>query len=193
MLSDDVPVYHQQNTRRRSPSCYRRQERRKGAQTKAAEESGQTNSDVVAAAAEEVTETSAVEVVESKIDNCELCDFKTDRKNGLEIHMRKKHAVLEQLDGNNSSESDDDIEDNNNYELSESYWRTGYIEWNDIDLYENVLKAMEQNFWRNKVKKKELIEEANETRMKRLNKKFMDPIFGVYPVYYCNVKSTNLI
>ena len=128
-----------------------------------------------------------------KVFYCELCDFKTDRKNGLEIHMRKKHAVLEQLDGNNSSESDDDIEDNNNYELSESYWRTGYIEWNDIDLYENVLKAMEQNFWRNKVKKKEMIEEANETRMKRLNKKFMDPIFGVYPVYYCNVKSTNLI
>ena len=42
----------------------------------------------------------------------------------------------------------------------------------------------------NKVKKKEMIEEANEARMKRLNKKFMDPIFGVYPVYYCNVKST---
>ena len=42
----------------------------------------------------------------------------------------------------------------------------------------------------NKVKKKEMIEEANEARMKRLNKKFMDPIFGVCPVYYCNVKST---
>ena len=130
MLSDNVPVYHQQNTRRRSPSYYRRQERRKAAWTKAAEEPGQTqtNSDVTAAAAEEeaeeVTATSVVEVIESKVDNCELCDFKTDRKNGLEIHMRKKHAVLEQLDGNNSSESDDNTEDNNYYELSESYWRT---------------------------------------------------------------------
>ena len=55
--------------------------------------------------------------------------------------MRKKHAVLEQLDRNNSSESDDDIEDNNYYKLSETCWRTGYIELNDIDLYENVLKA----------------------------------------------------
>ena len=55
MLSDDVPVHHQQNARR-SPSYYRRQERRKAARTKAAEEPGQTNSDV-AAAEEEVTET----------------------------------------------------------------------------------------------------------------------------------------
>ena len=71
MLSDDVPVHHQQNTRRRSPSYYRRQERRKAARTEAAAESVQTNSDDVTAT-EEVTETSTVEVVVPKIDNCEL-------------------------------------------------------------------------------------------------------------------------
>ena len=103
--------------------------------------------------------------------------------------MTKKHGVLEQLDGNNSCESDNDDEDNNYYELSEPYWRTGEIGWKDIELYENVLKAIESSFWRNKEKMKEMIEEANNARKKSLNKKFMDPILGVYPLYYCNVKS----
>ena len=74
-------------------------------------------------------------------------------------------------------------------ELSEPYWRTGEIGWKDIELYENVLKAIESSFWRNKEKMKEMIEEANNARKKSLNKKFMDPILGVYPLYYCNVKS----
>ena len=190
MLSDDVPVYHQQNTRRRSPSYYRRQERRKAARTEAAVDPAQSNSD---ATTEEVEVTSPVEVAEPKIDNCELCDFKTDRKNGLEIHMRKKHAVLEQLDGNNSceDESDDDNEDNNYYELSEPYWRTGEIGWRDIDIYENALKAIDNVFWRrNQEKMKEMMEEVHEARKKSLDKKFNDPILGVYPISYCNIKST---
>ena len=46
----------------------------------------------------------------AKVDCCEICDFKTDKKNGLLMHMRKKHATIEQLDGNNTfgDQSNDD-------------------------------------------------------------------------------------
>ena len=30
---------------------------------------------------------------------CEICDFTTNRRKGLHIHISKKHAKIEQLDG----------------------------------------------------------------------------------------------
>ena len=84
MLSDDVPVHHQQNTRRRSQSYFRWPERRKAAFAGAAAEEG-LKSDITAA--EEAKEKSSVEVLDKvtvlKVDNFELCDFKTDFKTWL--------------------------------------------------------------------------------------------------------------
>ena len=81
MLSDDVPVHHLQNTSPRSPSYFRRPERRKAAFAGAAAEEG-LKSDITAA--EEAKEKSSVEVLDKvtvlKVDNFELCDFKTDFK-----------------------------------------------------------------------------------------------------------------
>ena len=33
---------------------------------------------------------------------CEICDFKSNRSTGLQVHMSRKHATIEQLDGNTS-------------------------------------------------------------------------------------------
>ena len=33
---------------------------------------------------------------------CEICDFKSNRETGLRIHMSRKHATIEQVDGNTS-------------------------------------------------------------------------------------------
>ena len=58
-------------------------------------------------------ETSQESTVEASANNindqsfkCELCDFESNRKNGLLIHMSHRHKTIEQLDG-----ADDDEED----------------------------------------------------------------------------------
>ena len=66
---------------------------------------------------------------------CDSCEFKTSRKTGLKIHISKKHDVIEQLDGNNSSSDE---------RYAESYWErdymgTGYQTY--IDTIENIESA----------------------------------------------------
>ena len=65
-----------------------------------------------------IADKEAEEVSITKVSDefrCEICDFTTNRRKGLHIHISKKHAKIEQLDGNTilclESESDDD---NNN-------------------------------------------------------------------------------
>ena len=74
---------------------------------------------------------------------CDSCEFKTSRKTGLKIHISKKHDVIEQLDGNNSSSDE---------RYAESYWErdymgTGYQTY--LDAIENIDSAnifMEEKF-----------------------------------------------
>ena len=57
---------------------------------------------------------------------CILCDFKSNWKNGLSIHMARKHSQIEQLDGN----ADISILENNDdekYESTKHYWEKGYL------------------------------------------------------------------
>ena len=49
---------------------------------------------------------------------CEVCDFKSNWANGLAIHLTRKHANIEQLDGSNS------ICENSEKEKDEEYSRT---------------------------------------------------------------------
>ena len=106
----------------RSPSYFRRQERRRAAK---AASSSEQSSDIVNAAEANTKQISeerkdadeATSPAEEKEYLCELCDFKSNRENGLRIHMSKKHATIEQLDGNTEevlaeleSELDDEIE-----------------------------------------------------------------------------------
>ena len=43
-----------------------------------------------------------VKVAEEASFECELCDFVSNRKSGLAVHMSRKHQNIEQLDGNTS-------------------------------------------------------------------------------------------
>ena len=61
---------------------------------------------------------------------CDYCEFKTSRKTGLKIHISKKHDVIEQLDGNNSSTDEG---------YAESYWERDYMGTE----YQTFLDAME--------------------------------------------------
>ena len=82
------------SSRNRSPSYFRRQERRraeKQASEIVAEEAKSSEKKV------EAGEASTSEGNADKAYDCELCDFQSNRENGLKIHMSKKHAKIEQL------------------------------------------------------------------------------------------------
>ena len=55
--------------------------------------------------------------------DCEICDFKSNRVTGLRIHMTKKHALIEQIDGNTTLPVDEDKAD----EELEYFLQTGYL------------------------------------------------------------------
>ena len=55
---------------------------------------------------------------------CEICDFNSNWKNGLEIHMTKKHSSVEQLDGNVTFDDDDMDEE---YKRTQHYWKSGWL------------------------------------------------------------------
>merc|ERR1712126_294067 len=84
------------NVKRRSPSYYRRQERRKAA--RAAEQS--SSSDEASHSGLQKDDTNQDKNAEEATFGCEICDFRSNTENGLNIHMSKKHARIEQIDGN---------------------------------------------------------------------------------------------
>ena len=167
-LHVNLDQVHQQpnpsRPQRRSPSYYRRQEKRRAAGATAAEtsevetraeEASTTTVDTYeeATPAEEVSDA----VVESaeKVDGdqeieiknaeqapeeffCEICDFKSKGGNGLEIHMTRKHGMIQLVDGAIGGTKDD-----MKYDRSVHYWKTGrigisYQTYNDIlDIVEN--------------------------------------------------------
>ena len=53
---------------------------------------------------------------------CELCDFVSNWKNGLNIHLSRKHGDIEQLDGHNDSSFSDE-----KYYNSRHYWEKGRL------------------------------------------------------------------
>ena len=85
---------------------------------------------------------------------CEICDFSSNWKNGLEIHMSRKHSFIEQLDGN-CSLSDEDKDDDHKYLETLQYWKSGklssvyqtYLDANEIideSNFEEDVKKMEK-------------------------------------------------
>ena len=101
------PIQHQPVQQHRSPSYFRRQERRR-----AARQSNVENDKVVAekVATNSTEENGAVKATESERNaaeatsnqkvakdfECEICDFKSNRATGLQVHMSTKHATIEQ-------------------------------------------------------------------------------------------------
>ena len=137
------------NLRRRSPSYFRRQERRKAARAADAESQTVNAEEAQTKSSDSLT---AVEASKAKIDTekaskdlkeadkasetqfmCELCDFVSNRESGYKIHMSRKHATIEQLDGN--------IEDVNDSKYSDEMW-SKELEEND-EFIENYLMTGE--------------------------------------------------
>ena len=61
---------------------------------------------------------------------CDLCEFITSRKTGLDIHISKKHKEIQQVDGNSS-----DLEES----YAEKYWERDYMG----TTYQNYLDVVE--------------------------------------------------
>ena len=161
VMLGNVQQQHQVNSksRNRSPSYFRRQERRKAA--RAAAESQNLPNNV---SAEEATNSSnnisskcLIETVPNASNDkkptekvsfeCDQCDFVSNRQAGLKIHTTRKHATIEQLDGNIEYFNIDkgwreDLERND--EFIESYLMTGEIS-PEINGYEiNEFKELVQ-------------------------------------------------
>ena len=73
-------------------------------------------------------------IVEVEVQECDLCDFKSDRKTGLEIHMSRKHKGIPQIDGEDSTEVRD----------TDCYWDSGHG-IKIFGIYNNVLKDIEES------------------------------------------------
>ena len=121
----------------RGPSYYRRQERRRQAATatqparddsaeqaqQEVDDENKTQSNNVEEVAVEATTgpTVSPEIQAEQAEkefSCDLCDFKSKWKNGLSIHMTKKHSKIEQLDGHSEMEIDHD-----KYSTTKHYWK----------------------------------------------------------------------
>ena len=54
---------------------------------------------------------------------CLICDFTSIWKNGLQIHMARKHSKIQQIDGNDTFENEE-IDDDTKYSGTNHYWKT---------------------------------------------------------------------
>ena len=110
LLGPDQPQ-NVPSRKRRSPSYYRRQERRKAARAAeqpvliggdSAEEASNTNDATATEEVKDKSSTDVLQIVNSEEEStlCEICDFKSVSKKGLDVHMRRKHGNIEQLDRN---------------------------------------------------------------------------------------------
>ena len=146
--------------RRRSPAYQRRQERRRRSACDRSEATATTteivvvdqpsNESVAKPDELEADEAPAVQVevnTEStsaaKVDtfDCELCEFKSNWKNGLSIHMSRKHDKIEQLDGSNDALNDKDEDE---YKGSKHYWKSGWL-GAAFQSYLDALKVLEES------------------------------------------------
>ena len=107
------------------------------------ENSGDDSIDKVIDVTEDVIETVAPLKHQDKF-GCHLCDFASNRQNGLVIHMGRKHKKdisnpIGQFDGN--ATNDDEIIDDTDdllYEYTENYWKRGWLG----TVYQNYLDAL---------------------------------------------------
>ena len=163
--------FHRHPHQQRGPAYQRRQERRKAARASSTAELRSSDSDTMPTekasdASEQVNDVAeeATDILPSEKENeavqvsefyeCSLCDFKSNWDNGLNIHMARKHAEIEQLDGN--SENDETTDEK--YAGSRHYWAEGRLS----TVYQTFLDANEI------IDKSELDEEEKEKEHAKL-------------------------
>ena len=143
------PQHHQAENRTRDSLSRQRRRARREAEREAARASA--TEEVRDAATEEVreaelavdasdtfeaTEVGSTIVVEENINkaeqaredfSCDICDFKSNWENGLAIHISRKHAKLEQVDGSTSISEDFEDNENEKYSSTLRYWKDGKL------------------------------------------------------------------
>ena len=138
--------------RYRGPAYRRRQERRQAARKEAAEQVQDEEHDVLPADEAGASSVDAAEQVASETEDandiladqakvtfqCLMCDFVSNWQNGLEIHLTRKHAKVEQIDGN-ATFVDEDLEEDQKYSWTRNYWETGKLG----TVYQSFLDANE--------------------------------------------------
>ena len=149
----DPIQYPQHQQKRRSPSYFRRQERRKAA--RAAEDPVLTNDEKEAEEASKSEQ--SLQKDDTNQDKNEICDFGSNSENGLKIHMSRRHARIEQIDGNNSfsDETDEYIENE-----VENYLSTGEISCENFcfnDVWEELINTIKRSDLSSSDKKKEML------------------------------------
>ena len=60
----------------------------------------------------------------TELFECPICDFSSNWKNGLEVHMGRKHNTIEQIDGSSDVVN---LELDEKYDRSKHYWEKGKI------------------------------------------------------------------
>ena len=120
----------------RPPAYFRRQERRQKAAEAAAEENIQAEkahkevcddvikevNSVAIVAEEAIAIADAKDLVKANFE-CPICDFYSNFKNGLKVHLARKHSKIEQLDGHH----DEVDEDDDFYAGSKHFWKNGWL------------------------------------------------------------------
>ena len=97
---------------------------------------------------------------------CAICDFKSQWKNGLEIHMSRKHGKIEQLDG----AIDDSLVSDERYDRSSYYWERGRIGIS-YETYCDIIKIIEESDIAAKEKETEK-EKVTEARKKTFGQNY---------------------
>lgn len=73
----------------------------------------------------DLTEKSQENEAEKATFQCNICDFESNWANGLNVHMPRKHANIEQLDGCDSMS--DELDENDKFMKTLHYWKNGYL------------------------------------------------------------------
>ena len=103
---------------------------------------------------------------------CDICDFKSNRANGLKIHMTRKHQRMEQLDGSNSIS--DDLEEDDKFCKTIQYWKEGKL-GTIFQAYLDVLDIIDKSELTDKSKDDE------KARVLEARKKAFGTDFEFYP------------
>ena len=112
------------------------------------------------------TEEESTPIDEETDYSCAICDFKSEWKNGLEIHMSRKHGKIEQLDG----AIDDSQIDDERYERSCYYWEKGRIGIS-YETYCDIMKIIEESDITDQEKETEKVK-VTEARKKTFGQKY---------------------
>ena len=153
---------HQFPGHHRGPAYQRRQVRRQAARAAAETSSSSTDlrsSDALPAAeANNACDTEEVDLTEKSPENeaeqanfpCNICDFESNWANGLNVHMTRKHHIIEQLDGCDSFS--DELDEDDKYMKTLHYWKKGFLG----TVYQTYLDVVDV------IKKSDLTEESKD-------------------------------